>query len=739
FDGKITAIVTTTGFPDVTDYDFKWTAPSPSVFDASGVFTGKAPATAPLVFASSATQKLGEGQYKVEVTNTVNLCKSDAFVSLETKAVPPELVIVSSADQLTCTPDGSVTVERIDFQNLTNADHNGFDFQFFKGNASGTPVAQTAADPLFTNPRVMTPFSNLGEGIYFVKVTRGTGILPGSGCTSAPYRADITDRSANPEVTLVSQANTACDPLNADGKITVTATTRLYNQVTKAYAPYPASTEYDFEWLQKPASTTFDLPIPAAASPAVFASSASQKLSDGNYELKLTNRDNKCFSVASVVLEKNPLTPFIAGLTAIDRIKCAPDGSITVGDIGFQGNPNSPHANFDFNWFFESEATPLTLTVPVTGADKLDPVSLPAITPGKYLLRIVPVAGTGVGCSSVLYDATISDKTVRPVVSFTTLPNTACDGQYDGAITVNASTTGFAPATTKYRYEWTVPAPPSGLPASTFDPAIVESIAPQTFSSAGTQRLGDGDYTVKVTNLDNLCDVTGTVNVKKSTVPMLITGIDKVDQLDCNNNASAFVTAITIDSSEDKVLDPADYSFTWSTDGNVVVNNVAGAKLLDKTLFPTINQGNYVVKAVRTSGKAPASGCDSAPVSIQIIDKSTNPLADLSFTPNSACNVNLPNGQMVATAKEQSGATSGPYTFAWTVNPNDALAPAFIQADVGNVSTLNQATDGKYQVIVTNSTTGCKFTGTREVTVDKSLSQPTILDFTKFNPTSCDG
>ncbi|MFM7194972.1 MAG: gliding motility-associated C-terminal domain-containing protein [Bacteroidota bacterium] len=220
---------------------------------------------------------------------------------------------------------------------------------------------------------------------------------------------------------------------------------------------------------------------------------------------------------------------------------------------------------------------------------------------------------------------------------------------------------------------------------------------------------------------------------------MLITGIDKVDQLDCNNNASAFVTAITIGSSEDKVLDPADYSFTWSTDGNVVVNNVAGAKLLDKTLFPTINQGNYVVKAVRTSGKAPASGCDSAPVSIQIIDKSTNPLADLSFTPNSACNVNLPNGQMVASAKEQSGATSGPYTFAWTVNPNDALAPAFTQADVGNVSTLNQATDGKYQVIVTNSTTGCKFTGTREVTVDKSLSQPTILDFTKFNPTSCDG
>ncbi|MFM7193353.1 MAG: hypothetical protein ACKOYP_01030, partial [Bacteroidota bacterium] len=297
FDGKITAIVTTTGFPDDTDYDFKWTAPSPSVFDASGVFTGKkAPAIAPLVFASSATQKLGEGQYKVEVTNTVNLCKSDAFVSLETKAVPPELVIVSSADQLTCTPDGSVTVERIDFQNLTNADHNGFDFQFFKGNASGTPVAQTAADPLFTNPRVMTPFSNLGEGTYFVKVTRGTGILPGSGCTSAPYRADITDRSANPEVTLVSQANTACDPLNADGKITVTATTRLYDQVTRAYAPYPATTEYDFEWMQKPAGTTFVLPIPAAPSPAVFASSATQKLSDGNYELKLTNRDNKCFS-----------------------------------------------------------------------------------------------------------------------------------------------------------------------------------------------------------------------------------------------------------------------------------------------------------------------------------------------------------------------------------------------------------------------------------------------------------
>ena len=100
-----------------------------------------------------------------------------------------------------------------------------------------------------------------------------------------------------------------------------------------------------------------------------------------------------------------------------------------------------------------------------------------------------------------IYDATIVDRTVKPVIALSGNPNTACDGAFDGKLKVLAATDGFG-ANTKYRYEWTFPA------GTVFDSLKYESIAPREFLPSNTQLIRDGSYTVKVTNLVNLCDRT---------------------------------------------------------------------------------------------------------------------------------------------------------------------------------------------------------------------------------------
>jgi hypothetical protein len=204
----------------------------------------------------------------------------------------------------------------------------------------------------------------------------------------------------------------------------------------------------------------------------------------------------------------------------------------------------------------------------------------------------------------------------------------------------------------------------------------------------------------------------------------------------CNPDGSIQVNDVLVGGVIDAVH--TNFDFTWyRSDPNSVpvVNGVNGADLLSIVNLPTIGAGTYYVKAKRTTGVTPGSGCESAPLRVDIIDISEDPDVAFTFAPNSSCNPANPNGTITATAVERDG-TTDVYTFNWTLN-GGALPGVTIQNDVTPVSQLTSAFEGGYILLVQNSLTGCTYTEGRTVTLDQTISLPNIVNVTAIDPLDC--
>ena len=59
------------------------------------------------------------------------------------------------------------------------------------------------------------------------------------------------------------------------------------------------------------------------------------------------------------------------------------------------------------------------------------------------------------GCASSPFKVTVLDDRRFPTITFATLESTSCNNEFDGQITVTATSPGFNPATTNYDFVWT--------------------------------------------------------------------------------------------------------------------------------------------------------------------------------------------------------------------------------------------------------------------------------------------
>src|SRR5690606_8795184 len=131
------------------------------------------------------------------------------------------------------------------------------------------------------------------------------------------------------------------------------------------------------------------------------------------------------------------------------------DGRIENIQVFVDGAPGVV-ADFDYTWFNGNLTTQIIdglddITHPVD--DQLTVATYPAIALGSYFVKATRKAGgAGVGCESAPIRRDILDDRIFPQITLSQIENTACDGNFDGQITVIASTSSGPGAGANYDF-----------------------------------------------------------------------------------------------------------------------------------------------------------------------------------------------------------------------------------------------------------------------------------------------
>ncbi len=699
FEGRINTTTTTqAGTPGAgATYQYSWTSTSTTT-----------PVANPAAVGNEFFINLEDGDYMLTATNNVTSCFASATATIIKSLTPIVVASATPTDQELCSPDGSILVNDITVNGVIDVNHNNFDFTWYKDSPGNPSIATGVNNDLLD----IVDFATIGVGTYYVKARRLNGINPGSGCESAPLRVEIEDVSVDPVVSLTPFFNTACDT-GFEGRINTTTT-------TQAGTPGAGAT-YVYAWTST--STTTPAGDPAAVGNEVFTN-----LEDGDYILTATNNVTSCFASATTTIVKS-LTPIVvANATPTDQQLCTPDGAILVNDITVNGVVDANHNNFDFTWFKDSAGNPAIATG--VNNDFLDITDFATIGVGTYFVKARRLNGVtpGSGCESAPLRVEIKDISVDPAITFNSISSTSCDNNFDGQITVNASTTVGPGVGSNYDLLWTA-VPIGSTVANATD-------VPSPYSTFGADIVGPGDFTVQVTNRITQCFASGTITMISTPQPLDILTVNKTDQAICFPDGS-----IAVNSLNSGVV--GNYSYQWfRNDPNSAALVDGGAAVivtptLDVVNYPSIGADTYFVVATKNPGIAPGSGCVTPPFRVDILDTHLDPRIQFTYVPNSSCDPVNPNGMVIANAAEQSGANGDNYSFTWTLN-SGALPPFTTITSTNNSNQLDNASDGNYVLVIQNtSATGCQFTSSLAVEKNLNISLPNIIDANTIDPLDC--
>lgn len=690
FDGEISVTALTNGFGLGTLYDFAWTgSPAGStISDRSGV-------AAPAVFSSEARggqagERVGPGSYAITVTNNDNQCASDATVSLQQISAPVEVLSATSTALTHCAvPDGTVTVTTVNV-NGTNAALGDFAFAW---TGAGGPYAGTNVN-------------NLTHGDYFVTATKTAVTAPASGCASAPFKVKVADDRRYPAVSFATLGNTACNN-EFDGQISVTA-------LTNGFGP---GTLYDFAWTGSPVGSTISnrtgVPAPAVFSSEALGGQAGERIGPGSYAITVTNNNNQCASAATVSLQQISAPVEVLSATSTALTHCAvPDGTVTVTTVNVNGT-SAALGDFAFAWTGAGG--------PYAGA------SVNNLIHGDYFVtaRKTAVSAPASGCESAPFKVTVADDRRYPTISFATLSSTACDNEFDGRITVTAETTGFAGAL--YDFDWT------SNPVGTTITDRVGVPGSAVFSSEAVggpvgERIGPGSYAITVTNASNMCFSNGLVVLQRHTVPVEILTATSTPQQICDIPADGSVSVALADVRVDGQPVPSGITFAWT---NKIGNGIGAGP----SVF-ALNAGVYAVRATRTSGIAPASGCVSAPVEVEVEDHRQYPVVNLVSAANTTCHDDY-DAEIKLTATTSGLGAGASYDIVWTNTPGGftSISNANNIASPYTTTAADNIGVGSYAVTVTNTLTHCSSDAV--VTVIQKDVPLQILNVVKVDQRDC--
>ncbi|MCH8233406.1 MAG: gliding motility-associated C-terminal domain-containing protein, partial [Bacteroidetes bacterium] len=598
-----------------------------------------------------------------------------------------------------------------------------------------------------------------GAGIYWVEITKvaanaGEG---GIGCTSAPIQFEIIDLSVNPTFVYDVTVNTVCDILNPDGSFFIDPDRNGPDPLA------PAFTSWSIDFTADPSGTLGAGNI-LAAEGDVFTATG---LPDGQYDFTITDNATGCAFNGSLSIATNPVAPVLdnVGFTIVDQLVCNPDGSIEITQIetvisGLPGPPatqptsvsDNNMTNYEFTWYRDAVDPANIVFGPQVGG--IDP-----LTDGNFLnvITYIPLGATdvmgagtyfvtyqkiganpgegGIGCDSAPVSFRIDDLSEDPLITFTQTSNTACN------LTVaNGEITAFVTTTGPPTFTWYVGEDTSGpLFVDGTDGTLDQSVPGQET----LLNVAPGIFTVFVEDGTTGCTYSSSFEVEDlPTIPnIILDGATIIDQDICNPSGAIIISDSDISLGGNPVS-VGEFIFTWTKDSpaNAPLDSIGtglpiqGA-VLDATVYNAMGAGEYFISITPKAGEG--AGCPGPPIRVVVNDISTDPIISFTTISNSSCDIANPNGAIIATIQEMDGSTTDPYTFEWEYNGSTTLPAGAVQIDTLNLSTISGALDGSYRIKATNNATGCITFSGIEIVLDRTVSEPNIIEVSKTDPVDC--
>lgn len=648
-DGQITVTASTAGPGAGATYNVVWTSDP----DGMGPITIADQLNQASPITSLQTDVIGEALYTVRVTNMTTACFTDATHNVTQQSIPLAITSVSTTPVQVCSLPGNGTATVTGVANGAVADYT---YAWADNPGMNSPFA--------TNDAVGTQTS-LNIGTFYVRGVKDAVVTPfnrgvsASGCTTSPFALVINDQRVNPDVSVLSQGSTSCD-MQFDGEITILSSTPSGPGV---------AANYNITWLSDPDNAGTDFVVAnALGAGATYNTTNTDKIGPGTYNVRVTNALTSCFSNASVSVSQNTVPFDIVDAQSLPQQSCLnPDGQVstTLNAILLDGNP--VNGNVVVTWF-DDQGAPIGNGLVIN--------NLPF---GDYSVSATRQSGTAPasGCMSSPLIVHVDDMRMYPTVQITATPNTACDNNVDGSISLIAATVG-AGALANYDFQWIVV--PQGSVVSD------AQNQPGNYTTSAADLVGHGQYEVVVTNLITGCATVTEPAVLQVTPVIQILNVDVNHQYDCAPPDGSLL----IDATSTAYLStPGNYMFFWEQNQNPIMAPMNHS-------VDQLTAGNYSVSAVKVGG--PGSGCMTSEFDVVVEDRRVLPVVDLTAFANYACNTNY-NGQIDAVVSEGAGlTTTAGYAFEWFQSTNADPAHVLPQT----TPTVSNVQDHTYTVRVTD-------------------------------------
>ena len=696
---------TTTGFGGGTNYNFEWTSKPVGTIITDRIL--------PSPYPYQAGDVVGPGPYSITVTNQLNSCASTGTISLQSNPQPIDILTVSKTDQAICYADGSILVNSI-----SSGIPGNYSYTWYRNSPTSTALVDGANATIVTSLLDKNNYVTMGGDIFFVTATKNPTILPGSGCTTPPFRIEVKNNHVDPRILLSSTSNSSCNVLLPNGTITADASEQS-----------GANTDtYAFAWTLNGAA----LP-PVTTLTNTNNRSFMDNSQQGGYKLIVTNVSNTGCSASSsinLILDQTRSTPNIVDVSWVDPLDCNPNVSATVTKITLGSTSNSllfpPNVapnnevtglallNFNYEWYQGSFIAANQL--PIGGPFTITPTNN-ALSSGKYF---VIVQDPTTDCKSGPKEIVIKDDNIiYPVVNITQpLKQLSCIATL-GTASLAATADGQSDVNPNYGFTW------------------FNNLAntPPTFATTSTiSNLLTGNYSVTVLDNTTACTSSAPFVVpedKELYRPQISTGgqprtfcvgqdgtiLARVINFDPAYPFGAY-TATTF------TADLFVGAFTNPSGAPDVPNLPLVPGFIANYITPGLVQGFYTVRITDTN-----TGCAGVAVD-QVKDERVNPvILVIEENPLTNCDPVRSNGQLSALAD---GKITG-YNFDWYAG---AAVPSPIGIAIGTNNVLIGKTSGSYTVRGSNIISGC-FTDKTGIITDKTVIPPIPDPTVVFHRTNC--
>ncbi len=584
--------------------------------------------------------------------------------------------------------------------------------------------------PAVGNPNPQT-YTALAPGKYTIEVRQGFA-------PNCPVYAvvEIESHALAPVVDLVGAltANTSCDTNSADGSAEIIIY-RNTNDLTTGFTYAVDVNPAPVAWGGTVALGPFAIPNPTQGAPAPVSITGLRPDNEVPLYTIHVESSNGCFTERVVSIPNQPaVAELVDGdVTSQDALFCdallETNAQIEVQSLSIVNGPSDDLGDYRFDWYTDPTLTLASRVLSsngnntaTKGGEILSNVGAPlpsaSITVGSYYVVATKVnAGTtgGLGCFSAPFRKDILDNSVNPSFTLTPFSNTACDTNFEGAVQVIVTSSGSVNPIpgVAYTYDWIAAATAITPPATSDGDGL---LVDDNFTG-----LNDGGYTLEVLNNASGCTSSGSTTISPAFLPIIVTNAASLPQILCNPDGSITVTQIDVGSTSFiRGTDPeffSDFSYSWFRNSPTPTTSFLTDDLAAKIQVPQLTAGTnpgeystigadiYFVQAKRTAG-APGSGCESAPLRVDIDDQRENPNVVLTPSNDTSCETvgNFEGAIQVVVIDAGSGPAPLNYTYDWTT-----LEPS-VPAD-GVTYSANEPfiglKDGDYVVRVTNNTSGC--------------------------------